>query len=420
MPRGHFAYGTETETTWRYQRIMSNDAFINHVDGSRKHFMQLFLLDLLHVNLSLSSLLTRQLLEESPDISRADTFKIVDAATTHSVRVQIFEEMILVAEDMLTVFSYISRRAINVEIVEEKPSPAGRSLRQKLDDLHLELKEHKTTAHRLLDLSNKKYSLTKDLRDVNQAYRAYWLTALAAVFLPMSLACSLLSMQVRITQLHALLYDFFGLVLIMGTVVVVIGPAIRFILNFGSWWDQRNMSSKVSYGKSFLHQRLRESTLTSTLYNMPGGKQVVEIARSWKGRAILAARSALYIFWCNMLASFFVGFQNLELGLKILGYGTAALSCLAIALVVLYPLLFHGRFLFKIISATRDSIISKSTGILKRANVQVNDAGGKEDGMARRVRQVEDRLREGPQRVRLRSRSRRRTKKPRRLVDFVT
>ena len=174
--------------------------------------MQLFLLDLLHENLLLSSRVTRKLVEELPDVQSADNYRIIEAAATHSIRVQIFEELNLVAEDMLTQYTCISRKACSDRnvIVAESSQPKRRSLSEKLDDLHLELEEHKASTQRLLDLACKKYALSKDLRDVNQAFRSYWLTALAAIFLPMSLACSLLSMQVRVSQLHDLLCDFWS------------------------------------------------------------------------------------------------------------------------------------------------------------------------------------------------------------------
>src|ERR1700761_39168 len=161
MPRPEFGYGTETETCWRYQRIMSKYAFINYADGSREHFMQLLLLDLLYVELSLSSRVTRKLLEDLPGM--IDNHKIIEAATAHSIRVRIFEELSLVAEDMLTTFMYISKQACkNNNFMDADSSKSGRkSLSRSLEDLQLELEEHKVSSRRLIDLSNKRYALAK-------------------------------------------------------------------------------------------------------------------------------------------------------------------------------------------------------------------------------------------------------------------
>jgi hypothetical protein len=398
MPRPEFGYGTETETFWRYQRIMSKYAFINYVDGSREHFMQLLLLDLLYVDLSLSSRVTRKLLEDLPGM--IDNHKIIEAATAHSIRVQIFEELSLVAEDMLTTFMYISKRACNNNnFMDADSSKSSRkSLSRSLEDLQLELEEHKVSSRRLIDLSNKRYALAKDVRDVNQAFRTYWLSALAAVFLPMSLACSLLSMQVRISQLHDVLYDFFGLVFILGSAVVIFGPAIRFFLNYRAWQSQLNMVSKISHGKSFLHNALLK-------FSGKNGSRKIKKRRVLKNRATLSARVLLYTFWLGILLSFLVGMiTDVGLSLKVFGYGTAALGCLSIALFASYVLIFYWKDAIEaIIIVARGALFISVREMLKAA--RENPPGRKEDNMKLRALRLMDKI--GDERRHKRSRSRR-------------
>lgn len=72
------------------------------------------------------------------------------------------------------------------------------------------------------------YGLEHDLkflelaRNVNQTRGVQQLTLLATIFLPLSLAAGVLSMQTRFKDLGNLLYDFFGVVVLLGAIVIII------------------------------------------------------------------------------------------------------------------------------------------------------------------------------------------------------
>ncbi|KAJ4295489.1 hypothetical protein N0V90_007502 [Kalmusia sp. IMI 367209] len=59
-------------------------------------------------------------------------------------------------------------------------------------------------------------------RNIRESTSLWLLSLLAAIFLPLSLASSLLSMQTRIVELHFLLYDFCGVIVFFGSIAIVI------------------------------------------------------------------------------------------------------------------------------------------------------------------------------------------------------
>ncbi|KAF5610631.1 uncharacterized protein FSUBG_2892 [Fusarium subglutinans] len=59
-------------------------------------------------------------------------------------------------------------------------------------------------------------------RDINQTRGVQQLALLATIFLPLSLAAGVLSMQTRFKDLGTLLYDFFGVVVLLAAIVLII------------------------------------------------------------------------------------------------------------------------------------------------------------------------------------------------------
>ncbi|KAG9495374.1 hypothetical protein J7337_013618 [Fusarium musae] len=59
-------------------------------------------------------------------------------------------------------------------------------------------------------------------RNINQNRGVQQLTLLATIFLPLSLAAGVLSMQTRFKDLGTLLYDFFGVVVLLAAIVLII------------------------------------------------------------------------------------------------------------------------------------------------------------------------------------------------------
>lgn len=129
-------------------------------------------------------------------------------------------------------------------------------------------------------------------RGMHEAQNVRLLSILASIFLPLSLACGLLSMQTRLSSLHYLLYDFFGVLVLLGTIVAVILIMLRLYL----WW------------KRLLTQLDRNSTFR----------------RYIRPTAHVMVLCCLVLGWGLLISSFLIGMvKDVGLGLKILGYGAA-------------------------------------------------------------------------------------------------
>lgn len=118
----------------------------------------------------------------------------------------------------------------------------------------------------------------------------YSLSVIASIFLPMSLACGILSMQTRLMDLHYLLYDFCGVVVILATLILL-------------------FSSMNEFNRFMLE-------------NLPEPK--LPLNKSVKIQAVLLLMTTLGA-WAVILVSFVVGMTTkVRLGGLILGYGMAA------------------------------------------------------------------------------------------------
>jgi hypothetical protein len=121
-------------------------------------------------------------------------------------------------------------------------------------------------------------------RNIGESSRLWLLSLLASIFLPLSLASSLLSMQTRLVDLHYLLYDFCGVIVFFGTIAIVF---IMFL---------KNVSSK----KGSVHGVFQVKKHTVLVW--------------------------IVLQWVLVLASFLVGMiSNVPVGLKVLGYGSGAM-----------------------------------------------------------------------------------------------
>ncbi|KAF2105773.1 hypothetical protein BDV96DRAFT_638649 [Lophiotrema nucula] len=147
-------------------------------------------------------------------------------------------------------------------------------------------------------------------RNVEEAESLKRLTIFAGIFLPLSLACSFLSMQTRFADLHYLIYDFCGVVVILIGLAVLVLLALRFI----------SIAPKLIV------------RFEARVWKVHKGV--------WPIAAVMGAAGIL-IAWALLAASFLVGMiKDVTLGLKILGYGVAAyfamslVACFALAFIV--------------------------------------------------------------------------------------
>jgi hypothetical protein len=137
-------------------------------------------------------------------------------------------------------------------------------------------------------------------RNMQESLRVWVLSALASLFLPLSIATGLLSMQSRFIDLHVLLYDFCGVVVLVGTVLI--------------------LSFQLLRGYVHLKEDFRTWMPTSKFQNRT--KIIIESG---------AAVSVAVFGWALILASFLVGMiKDTRLGGKILGIGLATLTAWAL------------------------------------------------------------------------------------------
>ncbi|KAG7406669.1 hypothetical protein Forpe1208_v013799 [Fusarium oxysporum f. sp. rapae] len=142
------------------------------------------------------------------------------------------------------------------------------------------------------------------LRNINQNRGVQQLTLLATIFLPLSLAAGVLSMQTRFKDLGTLLYDFFGVVVLLAAIVLV----IMILLNLVA--VVKELDSRFLQNKSY-----RES---------------------FRGKVLFLVSIGFFLFGGLVLSSFLVGmFKDVSLGARILGYGVAAIFGLWIVALLL-------------------------------------------------------------------------------------
>lgn len=133
-------------------------------------------------------------------------------------------------------------------------------------------------------------------RNMQESLRVWILSALASIFLPLSVATGLLSMQTRFIDLHILLYDFCGVVVVIGTVLIV--------------------SFRLLRGYVYLRERFQMWTpdtkfQTKTKHYVGGNIAFIVVIS----------------VWALLIASFLIGvIKDASLGGKVLGYGFALVA----------------------------------------------------------------------------------------------
>jgi hypothetical protein len=151
------------------------------------------------------------------------------------------------------------------------------------------------TSNRLCTRLGQHIELFQLLHSFKESQGVWILGLLASIFLPLSLATGLLSMQTRLVDLHLIFYDFCGVIVLIGTLVLIIIG----LLNVYARLNEQELKSKT------------DLTFRRWIYPSIGVGFLV----------------CCLITWCLLLSSFLVGMvKSVGLGLKILGYGAAAIG----------------------------------------------------------------------------------------------
>jgi len=162
-----------------------------------------------------------------------------------------------------------------------------RSLKQDSQFYRREVGRHKA---QMVEL----HELISSLSNEKQANSVNQLTFIAALFLPLSLAAGILSMQTRFVDLGLLLYDFVGAVFILGAVAAF----FMFIGRYGKYVFERSIY--ISHGQ--------------IVYQFPYLLRILKLT-------LFAA------WWLALLSSFLVGMlKDVGFGLKILGFEAVGIT----------------------------------------------------------------------------------------------
>ncbi|KAE9380803.1 hypothetical protein N431DRAFT_323469 [Stipitochalara longipes BDJ] len=115
----------------------------------------------------------------------------------------------------------------------EDVSDASKTLETFLEGIHLDCRQLKKHAARIQAYDERRYKLYINALNIHESYSVRRLTSLATVFLPLSLAASMLGMQTRFVKLKLLLYDFVGVGLLLAVLMYTIYLMLK--LASGKW-----------------------------------------------------------------------------------------------------------------------------------------------------------------------------------------
>jgi BMFP domain-containing protein YqiC len=189
--------------------------------------------------------------------------------------------------------------------------------------------------HRIDDLVsnlNSVLEVKKTLVEESQTQSVKRLTMIAAIFLPLGLASSLLSMQTRVVDLGVLWYDYFGICFLLFFVGVNLYQVARM-------WDVVKLvrATKTAAYLDMLRSRISRKTY-NTLHAM--FMSIIQpIFSGTSGLKWKILRGFLHNgFLVALVSSFCIGmFKSLSLAWKIAAYGAAGW---AVGLFLLYLAIF--------------------------------------------------------------------------------
>ncbi|KAK7436373.1 hypothetical protein Landi51_12550 [Colletotrichum acutatum] len=208
------------------------------------------------------------------------------------------------------------RSNITIPTTSENPEIAAIDF-----ELRLHIKQMSGSLSRLTATMEHDLRLLELRREVKQMDDVQQPSILATIFLPLSISAGILSMQTRFKDLGSLLYDIFGVMILLGALAL----CSILVLNF------------VKFGTRHLAQ------IDMIVYwNM---NSVEDMAKQKHQLAmyVLFRKFVPILWWLGLgllsilvVVSFLVGmFEDIDLGARMLGYGIAILSLPVVIAVVL-------------------------------------------------------------------------------------
>ena len=219
------------------------------------------------------------------------TRSVLSEVAMTALLVDELRNLTLAATDLLNCAVDILGESMDNSVVTQQP------FRLKRAEIRAECLALDRLASRLVERFESRLKFFELFRGVQDSVSIWLLTLLAAMFLPLSLASGILSMQTRFAKLHLLLYDFIGVVTIIESLIGLVFLGLKGTMTLADWLTKTRVRSSIL------------ERMVSFAY-IP---------------AVFVASMSFPTFWGLIFTSFMVGMiKDVALGLKILGFGMAA------------------------------------------------------------------------------------------------
>jgi hypothetical protein len=308
--------------------MLSKNRWTFFANGTTKHFIKLLVLEFLTSGIyiqdeSLFPFFSNRNLTAAycPDIALVLGFQ-----TTQIPDVDDFVELMYKYESLLKtvqeltdavefLVNSISRSHNTSSLLE----PEDVALTERIFVLRNICSQRLKNVQRHIEQANRIFEATNKALNIRESISVKRLTILASIFLPLSLASSLLSMQTRLINLHLLLYDFLGVFFLVSSLAILIYFSVRVVLKLKSTWDKNQFLPWAAWKFTY-----RSPTLKLKYQYKAIGLSIIYMS-----------------IWMVILTSFIVGMVfQVQLGLKILGYGFAGVLACVLCYFGLGHLLF--------------------------------------------------------------------------------
>jgi hypothetical protein len=232
------------------ESLLGDSSLTSLSDGTRNQFTKLLLLEFLQRSLCWSNEFLQETLEQESCIrprGPPTTYDYWDDNQSIVEGVQDLTDSIeYVASSLITgipVVPYSSAKSSRLaertaELRSEYTSCLSAKslcLTERITELRGECTRLNRLATRLIGRQERDYNLFLSTLNIHESQSVKRLTILAAIFLPLNLASGILGMQTRFAKLQWLLYDFLGVVILLGQVAILAYIILKVSTKLPNW-----------------------------------------------------------------------------------------------------------------------------------------------------------------------------------------
>jgi len=293
---------------YHFQKILTSESSATTICQVSSIFAcQTVVVDLLRATIECWIVfITETLLQTSPHVIEQDT-------RSRAYNTDVLNRISTISRDIGLLFQF-TMDTLLLTLKENDPVSRNKLMSIRIES-HARLQR---LQHRIDDLTgnfNSMLEVKKILVEESQAQSVKRLTLIAAVFLPLSLASSLLSMQTRVIDLGVLWYDYFGICFLLFFVGVNVYQAARM-------WD---FLGSIRDTQTAVFVELFRTIIPRRKYKVIYSIFRLIIHPRFRGIKWRFLRDLLHNgFLAALLSSFCVGmFKSLSLAWKIAAYSAA-------------------------------------------------------------------------------------------------